>query len=401
MASVKDFWRQLADALGRGSPVYLAMVVAHGRGSPGTVGARMFVCPDGRQVGTIGGSVLELGLWKRATAALTAATSAADGPTLERFVHRRADPDQIAVGESGLICSGWQQHVSLILRPERDLATVHAIAECAAASDHGLVSIAAAGIAFEAAPPDLTLPAITLRTDHGWQVQEQLLTRQRVAIFGGGHCGLALSRVMAELGWHVTVFDRRPDVVTFRENAWAGQRMVVEDFAVAAATLSWPQLTDAIVMTPDYPGDVRALLGCLGQPLRSIGVMGSRAKLRAIRESLGEAGVDAVGLARIRGPIGLPMKSETPAEIRALRNDESIVFVPAIFMSANGATAPVIVLSENVPPLIVVPPAMKKPFLFGLVISLLVKLNVSIVPPKWNKPSPPPLIVFPVTERES
>lgn len=312
---MRDFWRQLADELERGSPVYLVMVVAHGSGSPGTVGARMFVCADGRQVGTIGGSVLELGVLRQAQEGLAAAPSAADAPALDRFVHRRRDPDHIAAGESGLICSGWQQQVSLILRPEQHLTTLRAIAQCRAEGDQGSVLISPAGIEFEQAISDLALPALTVQTDQGWRVQEQLLRRQRVAIFGGGHCGLALSRVMAELDWHVTVFDRRPEVATFCDNLWAQQRVVVEDFATAAKALSWPALTDAIVMTTDYHADVSALLGCLGQPLRSIGVMGSRAKLRVIRRALSEAGVDAAGQARIRGPIGLPMKSDTPAEI--------------------------------------------------------------------------------------
>ncbi len=312
---MKGFWGRLADELGRGAPLWLVMVVAHGRGSPGTVGARMFVCSDGRQVGTIGGSVLEFALVRRARELLSAARSAADMPQLERFVHRRADPDHIAPGESGLICSGWQQHVSLILWPARDLDTIRAIAAAAARGDHGSVAITCEGIALDEAGPDLTLPAIDLDWDHGWRVREQLLHRQRVAIFGGGHCGLALSRVMAELDWHVTVIDRRPDLATFRDNSCAEQSLLVDDFAAGAAALSWPELTDAIVMTPDYHSDVRALLGCLDQPLRSIGVMGSPAKLRAIRASLSAAGVDAAGLARIRGPVGLRMKSDTPSEI--------------------------------------------------------------------------------------
>ncbi|MCC5888122.1 MAG: XdhC family protein [Gammaproteobacteria bacterium] len=312
---MKGFWAQLEAELNLGSPVYLVLVVAHRRGSPGTVGARMFVCADGRQVGTIGGSVLELDLVGRARELLAAAPSGADLPKLERFVHRRSDPLHIAPGESGLICSGWQQHVSVALRPERDLETIHAIAECDAQGGYGAVWITQAGIQFDDAAPDLMSPAIDLQTERGWRVEEQLLNRQRLVIFGGGHCGLALSRVMAELDWYITVVDRRADVATFRDNDCADQHVLVEDFASGAESLSWPQLTDAIVMTTDYHSDVRALLGCLGQPLRSIGVMGSPAKLRVIREALTDAGVGAADLARVRGPVGLRMKSDTPAEI--------------------------------------------------------------------------------------
>ncbi|MCC5871868.1 MAG: XdhC family protein [Gammaproteobacteria bacterium] len=312
---MKGFWSLLAAELARGLPAFLVLVVAHGRGSPGTVGARMFVCADGHQVGTIGGSVLEFGLLRRAQTLLAAAPNAGDAPHLERFIHRRSDPDLVAPGESGLICSGWQQHVSVVLRPERDLKAIRDIADCDALGGDGAVWITEAGVRFVAAESDLTRPAVELQTARGWRVVEQLLNRQRVAIFGGGHCGLALSRVMTDLDWHVTVIDHRTSAAAFRDNSSADQHTLVEDFESGAGSLAWPQLTDAVVMTTDYSNDVRAVLGCLDRPLRSIGVMGSPAKLRRIREVLAAAGVNPAGMARIRGPVGLHMKSDTPAEI--------------------------------------------------------------------------------------
>lgn len=312
---MKGFWSQLEAELERNEPVWLVLVVAHGRGSPGTAGARMFVCADGRQVGTIGGSVMEYGLLRRARELLAAKPSVADLPELQRFVHRRSDPAAIAPGESGLICSGWQQQVSVTLRPERDQDTIRSIAKCDRQGGHGSIRFTRSGMQFGDVQPDLMAPAIDLQTEGGWRVEVQLLNRQRLVIFGGGHCGLALSRVMAELGWYVTVVDRRADVATLRANHCADQQLVVEDFTRGAELLDWTPLTDAVVMTTDYHSDVRALLGCLRQPLRSIGVMGSAAKLRAIRGALTEAGVSAAEQARIRGPVGLPMKSDTPAEI--------------------------------------------------------------------------------------
>ena len=43
--------------------------------------------------------------------------------------------------------------------------------------------------------------------------------------------------------------------------------------------------------------------------------MGSAVKVAELRQGLREAGFSAEEIARLRGPIGLPISSQTPAEI--------------------------------------------------------------------------------------
>lgn len=308
----RDFWRAVAAQLNGGTPAFVALVAAHTRGSPGTTGARMLLRPDGSQLGTIGGGIMEQRLIAEAMAAFDAGKQA---PQLQALRHQRRDPATIGPGESGLICAGRQHNITLLLHPERDRATLEQLAELEAEGGNGRLRIDAGGLHIDNTAPDLAAPAATLHTGDNWCYREQLLRRERVAIIGGGHCGRALSRTMASVGYHVTVFDKRAEVATFRDNADADRRVVVADYREAGATLTWPSLTDVVVMTTDFQSDIRGLLGCVGHGFRFLGVMGSAAKIRAIDSALAEAGVAAVERARVHAPIGLPMKSDTPEEI--------------------------------------------------------------------------------------
>lgn len=305
------FWQALAAHVATGSPAGVVLVGAHTRGSPGTTGARMFVRPDGTQFGTIGGGIMELRLIEQTRAALRIGSVAA--PRARVLRHRRRSMQRIDEGESGMICAGRQTNVELTVTP-RDGETLATIGALAARGADGTVTVGPGGLGCDAAPPDLSLPAVSLTEGTDWLYREQLLNRNRLAIIGGGHCSLALSRIGASLGWHVTVLDRRSDADTFRNNKDA-HGIVVKDYRDAAAALSWPQFTDVVVMTTDFVSDTRALLGCVSRPLRFIGTMGSAAKIRAIREALVAEGVCDEHIARIHAPVGLPMRSNTPAEI--------------------------------------------------------------------------------------
>ncbi len=306
------FWQQLAEELAAGRPAWLVLVVDHGRGSPGTAGARMFVRPDGSQVGTIGGGIMESRKVDQGVAALASGPEDDAPPRLQRLRHRRRDPGAIGPGESGLICSGWQYNLTLTLRPKRDRDCVATVAGQAAAGRDGAFWVDRSGLHCTTAPADLSTPRICWQDGADWVYREQFLNRDRLAIIGAGHCGRALCRVMASVGWHVTLIDHRAEALEALEADAVRQ---VADYREAGALLEWPEFTAAVVMTTNVDSDIDSLEGCVSRPLRFLGVMGSAAKIRTIRRTLSERGVSDTELKGIRAPVGLPMKSDTPAEI--------------------------------------------------------------------------------------
>ncbi|MEO1084080.1 MAG: XdhC family protein, partial [Acidobacteriota bacterium] len=201
-----EFWRGLATALRSGRSVFLARVVESTAHSPGTAGAALYATLDAPPVGTVGGGAMELRLLERARKAL------GGGERVRQLVdlhHRRDVPevpdsaDAVPGERSGMICAGRQTNLYLTLTPE-DEPTVSAWLD-ALELERGALRTDAAGLTVVADGG----PSPRLRRGAAWRFDEPALERRRLAILGGGHCGRALARLMAGMGWRVRLFDTR------------------------------------------------------------------------------------------------------------------------------------------------------------------------------------------------
>ena len=147
-----------------------------------------------------------------------------------------------------------------------------------------------------------------------WEVSLPLLNRRRVAVFGAGHCGVALANAMHRLDYEVTVIDSRSDIST-TEGLTKSIKLLVTDFEGAAACVDHPNHTVAIVMTYSMDTDIKALLGLLDKGFDWIGLMGSQVKIAHIRQKLQHKGFSDLQIAQIVAPVGLDFNSDTPEEI--------------------------------------------------------------------------------------
>lgn len=294
------FWPRLLAELDAGHAVFLAWVVDHSEHSPGTRGARLFLSASGARAGTIGGGIMEKKLEVRAAQLL-----AAPGPAF--FERRTLHHSREADGErSGMICAGRQTNLALLLRPDRDRGAVAALVERLERDAPGYLVLGPGGVAL----------AETAEAAEG-EYREPLQNPRRIAIFGGGHCGQALARQMALLGYEVLLIETRSAVLP-ADPEQLGPGVLVQvagDFREAAAAVARPEQTVAVVMTTDFPNDVRALEGALRQPFPFLGLMGSPAKLEEIRARLLTLGFGEQDLARLEAPVGLAIGSRTPPEI--------------------------------------------------------------------------------------
>jgi xanthine dehydrogenase accessory factor len=130
---------------------------------------------------------------------------------------------------------------------------------------------------------------------------------------------LALSKVLALLDFELTVLDDRPDLPTLAANEAAHHRRVISYDHVAAEIPAGPHQY-VVVMTVGYRTDAQVLRQLLALPAENgsycyLGVMGSTAKVVELRGGLAEAGIAPEAIAGLRGPIGLPINSQTPEEI--------------------------------------------------------------------------------------
>jgi xanthine dehydrogenase accessory factor len=126
---------------------------------------------------------------------------------------------------------------------------------------------------------------------------------------GGGHVSLALSQVVSNLEFEISVLDDRAELPTLATNHFAHYKHQIdyEMLSIAPGPHRY-----VVVMTVGYRTDLVALRRLLGHDYRYLGVMGSAAKVAELRRVLAEEGFD---LSRLHGPIGVPISSRLPEEI--------------------------------------------------------------------------------------
>ncbi len=271
----------------------------------------MAVAEDGSTCGTVGGGIMEARVLELAHRALGDTDFS---PRYERLYHRRKAPDETTATTSGLHCAGNQTNLYHLATPD-DLSTVADIVDRFQNDRPGMVRIDSSGLTIEEYVPEQIEPPYRFQDGQGWSFTAQLLNWKRVAIIGGGHCGLALSRTMDNLGYTVSVIENRPHVFTFEQNEYATHKIAVDDYADAGSHINYPAWTHVVVMTANRPDDVRGLLGIAEGPYPYIGVMGAPAKLARIRSDLNDLGIGDGAIDGFYAPVGLDMTSNTPEEI--------------------------------------------------------------------------------------
>ena len=133
-------------------------------------------------------------------------------------------------------------------------------------------------------------------------------------IFGGGHCGVALSWLASWVNFDVTVYDNREEWASLEKHPRAG-RVVCAPYDAVVSHLSLPHGAYAVIMTHGHEHDSVVLRQLLGHPLKYIGLIGSAKKVRGVFEGLRSDGVAEEQLAAVHAPVGFPIGSHTPEEI--------------------------------------------------------------------------------------
>lgn len=301
---MSGFWKEALDELQAGRAIYCIVVASAKKGSPGTSAARMFVREDGSQFGTIGGGIMEKTALEQAVASLAAREVVS--PRLVTLEHKRTDAEK----RSGLICGGQQSNISFILGSS-DLVLVERLARAEIEEANALLEISPTGLALREASVDFRTDFVS---GENWCYRFNFVNQRRIVIFGGGHCGVELARMMSGLGYAVSVVEPREDLFTLADLP-KEVHLIHGPFADAAEQVDYPEKTLVAVMTYSMPTDIEALSGILKFAFPSIGVMGSAPKIVRIRKSLAEMGFDDLQLQRMRAPIGLSFNSDTPQEI--------------------------------------------------------------------------------------
>ncbi|MES2474346.1 MAG: XdhC family protein [Verrucomicrobiota bacterium] len=328
---------ELAHGDHSGQPMAMATVVNVRGSAYRRPGARMFIAPDGKAVGTISGGCLESDVRERA-----AAVMASGKPNV--VTYDSTAPDDIVFG-LGLGCNGVVQILIEPLATHNTDGLIAFFAACVARRQPGRIATV---FRSELIPPGSRLmrwpdgsvtsnfldPALTeallacfdetanrrtaIRSlelpdgrDAGVLI-ETISPPTPLVIFGAGDDAVPLATLAKSIGWHVTVIDARPAFPTVARFPMADAVHCLETSLLEShPDVAFPPTTLAMIMTHSFVRDRELLRFLLARPLPYVGILGPKKRTRHLLDDLGFAHPPD----GLHGPAGLDIGAETPEEI--------------------------------------------------------------------------------------
>lgn len=286
--------------------VMLLYVVDSNGSSPGRRGFAMAVNDKAKMTGSIGGGIMEHKFVELAKERL----HSADLMTLLRKqFHNKTTP----ADQSGMICSGDQTIVLQKINSDQ-LATVESILHLIRTNAGGAIQLSPRGLTLLSETEE-EFYTFNYTDEDNWIYTEQLGFKNRMFIVGGGHCSLALSALMRNLDFHVSIFEERNGLNTFEENQSAHSKIVVGDYSQLNQHIDEGPNNYVIIMTFGYRTDDIALRSLAGKQFHYLGVLGSKSKMETLFESYRKENITDQFINSISTPAGLQIKSQTPWEI--------------------------------------------------------------------------------------
>jgi xanthine dehydrogenase accessory factor len=135
-----------------------------------------------------------------------------------------------------------------------------------------------------------------------------------VFVFGAGHVGQFVAKMAHDVGFRVHVVDDREKFAN-RERFDEGIEIVVEHIPTWLEQNQLAPTAYAVIVTRGHTHDLDALRAVLRAPMRYVGLIGSKAKVRRIFDVLLEEGMPHDSLRAVHAPIGLDIGAITPQEI--------------------------------------------------------------------------------------
>jgi xanthine dehydrogenase accessory factor len=287
-------------------PVILLYVLESKGSSPGRQGFFMAVNTSGKMEGSIGGGIMEHKFVEMAKDKLKESSKEA---SIRKQLHDKSAPKN----QSGMICSGEQTILLYIIQPG-DAPHIDSIISSLQEYKNGTLILSPEGIRFDRTAPEKDFE-YHFQSDNNWLYKEKLGYKNQLFIIGGGHCALALSRMMRPMDFYITVIDDRIELKTMLENETAHSKCFVNSYTDLTQLIPSGESHYVVIMTFGYRTDDIAVRALLNKKFKFIGLMGSRSKIEKMFDDYRKEGLNEDWLSQLHTPIGLPIKSQTPEEI--------------------------------------------------------------------------------------
>lgn len=130
-------------------------------------------------------------------------------------------------------------------------------------------------------------------------------------IIGGGHCCLALCRIMNHMDFHIQVFEERAGLNTLDQNHFAHEKRLINSYDELEELVEEGPNVYVVIMTFGYRTDDVALKALARKKFKYLGMLGSRKKV----EKMFAGQERPLAVENIFSPIGIQIKSRTTDEI--------------------------------------------------------------------------------------
>ena len=290
--------RQAIDWLKQGQAVTLFTVATTWGSSPRPPGSMLAISADGRLSGSVSGGCVEEDLVQR----LQDGSLCISSPTLIDYGVNREDAARF-----GLPCGG---RLELVME---QLETANALRPVLQAIEENRLIIRR--VCLNTGESSLH-PATTVNDSFyydGETLSKPFGPNWRMLLIGAGQLSRYVAQFALALDSEVIVCDPREEY----GRSWQvpGSRFDTRMPDDAVAALATNHRCVVMALSHDPKLDDMALMNALNADLFYVGALGSQRNNEKRRERLATLGVSPANLARLHGPIGLPIGSKTPPEI--------------------------------------------------------------------------------------
>jgi xanthine dehydrogenase accessory factor len=143
---------------------------------------------------------------------------------------------------------------------------------------------------------------------------EPILPAETLYLFGAGHLSQSTAAVAKMLGLRVVVIDPRPEYNN-SDRFPDADSLIVEEYDDAFSKLNVDENSYIVIYTPGHVSDEKCLRFAVGTAAKYVGMIGSKKKVKEIKERLRKKGVSQQQLDEVHAPIGLEINAQTPEEI--------------------------------------------------------------------------------------
>jgi xanthine dehydrogenase accessory factor len=299
-------WKFIKKSFEENIAVMLLYVMESVGSSPGRQGFFMAVNANKEMEGSIGGGIMEHKFVEMAKEQLQEESYK---PQVKQQIHDKT----AGKNQSGMICSG-EQTILLYRIQEKDIGHVENIIAALEQNKNGTLHLSPEAILFEDALPKKDFE-FNLISEEDWNYKEKIGYKNHLYIIGGGHCSLALCKLMSSMDFYIHLFEDREVLNTMEANNYAHEKTVVKDYSELKDLISSGENNFVVVMTFGYRTDDIAVRALLNKDFKYFGLLGSKMKIEKMFDDYKKEGVDTEVLNKIHSPIGIQIKSETPEEI--------------------------------------------------------------------------------------